>query len=324
MRIGVDIMGGDHAPHEPILGAIAAAKELSSDNKLVLIGDETTIISQCNEQGFDHSVFEIVHAPDVISMSDHPTKAFASKQKSSIVVGFQMLALKQIDLFASAGNTGAMLVGSMMVSKTIPGIIRPAISSILPKEDGGVGIVLDVGINADCKPDVLQQFAVLGSIFAEHVYHVKNPKVGLMSIGEEPEKGNLVTKEAHQLLKNTRGINFIGNVEGRDLFNDKADVVVCDGFTGNIILKEAESIYYLMRKRNIKDPYFDRFDFENYGGTPVLGINSSVIIAHGISKAKAFKNMILLSKELVEAKLPEKITEALSNAMIGEKIEDNQ
>ncbi len=319
MRIGIDIMGGDYAPQKTVLGAIEAAKELGPDDKLVLIGDETSIITICNENGADPSGFEIVHAPDVITMSDHPTKSFASKGHSSIVTGFKLLASKQIDSFASAGNTGAMMVGSMMVCKTIPGIIRPAISSILPKEDGGVGVILDVGINADCKPDVLQQFAVLGSIFAEHVYHISKPKVALMSIGEEPEKGNLVTKEAHQLLKGTKGINFVGNVEGRDLFNEKADVIVCDGFTGNVILKEAESIYYLMRKRNIRDPYFDRYDYENYGGTPVLGINSSVIIAHGISSAKAIKNMILLSKEVVEARLPDRISTALNHAMIGDE-----
>jgi glycerol-3-phosphate acyltransferase PlsX len=325
MRIGIDIMGGDYAPQKTVIGAIEAAKELGVDDKLVLIGDETSIITICNEHGADPSAFEIVHAPDVITMSDHPTKAFAGKENSSIVTGFKLLASKQIDSFASAGNTGAMMVGSMMVCKTIPGIIRPAISSILPKEDGGVGVILDVGINADCKPDVLQQFAVLGSIFAEHVYHISRPKVALMSIGEEPEKGNLVTKEAHQLLKATKGINFVGNVEGRDLFNDKADVIVCDGFTGNVILKEAESIYYLMRKRNISDPYFDRYDYENYGGTPVLGINSSVIIAHGISSAKAIKNMILLSKEVVEARLPERISTALNHAMIGgEQIQNNK
>ncbi len=324
MRIGIDIMGGDYAPKEPVLGAIEAAKQFSSDIELVLIGDESSIITICNEYNTDPATFDIVHAPGVISMSEHPTKAFATKQNSSIVTGFDLLGKKEIDIFCSAGNTGAMMVGSMMVSKVIPGIIRPAISSILPKVTGGEGVILDVGINSDCKPDVLQQFAVLGSIFAEHVYHIKNPKVGLMNIGEEPEKGNLVTKEAHNLLKETLGINFIGNVEGRDLFNDKADVIVCDGFTGNIILKEAESIYSIMKSRNIHDEYFDRYDYENYGGTPVLGINSSVIIAHGISKAKAFKNMVLLSKEMVDANLTEKISRALNHAMIGEQFQNNQ
>jgi glycerol-3-phosphate acyltransferase PlsX len=208
----------------------------------------------------------------------------------------------------------------MFSAKPIKGVLRPAISSIIPEEDGGVGIILDVGINADCKPEMLQQFALLGSVFAESVYHIDNPKVGLMSIGEEAEKGNLLTKEAHQLLKNTTNINFIGNLEGRDMFNSKADVIVCDGFTGNVMLKLAESFYSLIRKRNIHDEYFDRFDFENYGGTPVLGVSSTVIIAHGISNAKAIKNMILLTREVIEAGLTEKISRALAENTISEQL----
>jgi glycerol-3-phosphate acyltransferase PlsX len=222
-----------------------------------------------------------------------------------------MLRTGNIDAFASAGNTGAMLVGSMLSIKPISGIIRPAISTLLPKESGGWGLLLDVGVNADCKPEILQQFAMLGAVYAKNILRIGEPKVGLLSIGEEEEKGNLLVKETHQLLKETRDINFIGNVEGRDLFNDKADVIVCDGFTGNVILKEAESFYYLFRKRGIRDPYFDRFDYEDYGGTPVLGINSTVIIGHGISKSKAIKNMILLASDVAKAKLAGKIASAL-------------
>jgi glycerol-3-phosphate acyltransferase PlsX len=187
---------------------------------------------------------------------------------------------------------------------------------LVPKESGGWGLILDVGVNADCKPEVLQQFAVLGSIYAQNILHINSPKVALMSIGEEEEKGNLLVKETHQLLKETADILFTGNVEGRDLFNSKADVVVCDGFTGNVILKQAESFYAMIKKRGIKDSYFDRFDYEDYGGTPILGINSAVIIAHGISKAKAIKNMILLSAEVVEAKLSEKIAAAFSREIV--------
>jgi glycerol-3-phosphate acyltransferase PlsX len=179
---------------------------------------------------------------------------------------------------------------------------------------------LDVGINADCKPEMLQQFAILGSIFAEDVYHINNPRLGLMSIGEEEEKGNILTKEAHTLIKSTPHINFVGNLEGRDLFNNKADVIVCDGFTGNVMLKLAESFYSLIRKRGMHDAYFDRFDFENYGGTPVLGINSTVIIAHGISNAKAIKNMILHACEVAGAGMPDKISKALSEISIGEQL----
>jgi glycerol-3-phosphate acyltransferase PlsX len=312
MKIGVDIMGGDYAPLETTRGAILAFKELPSDVKIVLIGDKPSILSVLKENNASESSFDIIHTTEIIEMSDSPTRAFTQKPDSSLAVGFRLLKEGKLDGFASAGNTGAMMVGSMFSVKTIPGILRPSISSIIPKEHGGIGIILDVGINADCKPEIMQQFALLGSLLAEHVYHIPNPKVGLMNIGEEEEKGNLLMQTTHQLLKTSKEINFIGNVEGRDLFNDNADVIVCDGFTGNVILKLAESFYSLIRKRNIKDEYFDRFNYENYGGTPLLGVNSTVMIAHGISNAKAIKNMIVLMKEVVEVKLNEKIANALS------------
>ncbi len=312
MKIGIDIMGGDFAPEQTVLGSIEARKTLPASVELVLIGDKEAMLPIFERENFSADQFTIVHAPEVIGMGDHPTKAIQQKQNSSIAVGFHLLKEGTIDSFASAGNTGAMLVGSMFSVKAIPGILRPAIASLLPKFNGGWGLILDVGVNADCKPEMLQQFATLGTIYAENILQLKNPSVGLMSIGEEEEKGNILTKETHQLLKSMEGINFIGNIEGRDLFNSKADIVVCDGFTGNVILKEAESFYRMMRKRGIRDEYFDRFDFEDYGGTPILGINSSVIIAHGISKSKAIKNMILLSRDVVEAKLSEKIAKAFS------------
>ena len=317
MKIGVDIMGGDYAPEETTLGAIAAWRELPSEVKLVLFGKRELMLPFFKKEGVDENVMEIVDTASVISMSDHPTKSFQQKTDSSIVIGFQWLKEGRIDAFASAGNTGAMLVGSMFTVKAIPGILRPAIGSLLPKEDGGWGLILDVGVNADCKPEVLQQFSVLGSIYAENLLHIKNPRIGLMSIGEEEEKGNILVKESHQLIKETKEINFIGNVEGRDLFNDKADVIVCDGFTGNVILKQAESFYSMILKRGIKDEYFNRFDYEDYGGTPILGINSEVIIAHGISKAKAIKNMILLSKEVCDAGLSVKIAKAFSKEIVS-------
>lgn len=307
MKIGIDIMGGDFAPDATISGAVLAYNELPGDVKLVLIGDEAQIHTGLSANGGDPANFEIIHTTDVIGMGEHPTKAFSQKPNSSIAIGFQLLKEKKIDGFASNGNTGAMLVGSMFSVKTIPGVIRPCITSILPKENGGKGLILDVGTNADCKPDVLYQFAVIGSLFAEHVYGIANPKVALLNIGEEPEKGNLVSQAAHTLMKDSKDFNFIGNVEGRDLFNDAADVIVCDGFTGNIVLKEAEAFYTLIRKRGIKDSYFDRFNYENYGGTPVLGINSTVMIGHGISNNKAVKNMLLLTKDIIEANLSDKI-----------------
>lgn len=319
MKIGIDIMGGDFAPLETTLGAILAYNELPSDVKLVLIGDENAIKPILSEKGISEGTFQIIHTSEVIGMGEHPTKALPSKPNSSIAVGFGLLKEKQIDTFASAGNTGAMLVGSLFSVKAIPGILRPSLTTVLPKEDGSVGILLDVGANADCKPEVLQQFAILGSLLAEHVYNISNPKVGLLNIGEEEEKGNIASQAAHALIKETKNLNFIGNIEGRDLFNDKADVIVCDGFTGNIVLKLAESFYSLIRRRKLKDEYFDRFNYENYGGTPILGVNAPVIIGHGISNAAAIKNMILLSKEVAEAGLSEKIRKVFENTETGQQ-----
>lgn len=303
-------MGGDFAPEATVSGAILAHNELPGDVTIVLIGDREQIIPRLKAKGHDPSAFEIVHTTDVISMGEHPTKAFAQKPDSSIALGFRMLKEGSLDAFASTGNTGAMLVGSMYTLKAIPGVIRPCITSVLPKEEGGYSLILDVGTNADCKPDVLYQFGILGSLYAEHVHNIKTPKVGLLNIGEEPEKGNLVTQATHNLMKDSKDFNFVGNVEGRDLFNGSADVIVCDGFTGNVVLKEAEAFYTLLKKRGLLDDYFKRFNYEIYGGTPILGINSTVMIGHGISNDIAIKNMLLLAREVTEAKLPEKIKQA--------------
>lgn len=306
MRLGIDIMGGDFAPLEALRGC-AEATAAESDLRLVLFGDQEVVSRIAAEAGIDLSPFEIVHCPETIGMGEHPTKALTQKRLSSIAVGFHYLREKQIDAFIGAGNTGAMMVGAMFSVKQVEGVIRPAIASILPKATGGIGVMLDVGANADCKPDVLYQFAILGSQFARQVYKIDNPRVGLLNIGEEKEKGNLVTQAAHSLMAETGDFNFIGNVEGRDLFLDNVDVVVCDGFIGNIVLKACESLYYLLKKRQVKDEFLDRFDYENYGGTPILGVNAPVIIGHGISKSKSFVNMIHLAKETVESGLVDKI-----------------
>lgn len=303
-------MGGDFAPDATISGAVLAYNELPKDIRLVLIGDKEQIFAGLAKHKADANNFDIVHTTEVVGMGEHPTKVFSNKPNSSIAVGFHLLKENKLDGFASNGNTGAMLVGSMFSVKAVAGVIRPCITSVLPKEKGGVGLILDVGTNADCKPDVLYQFGLLGSLFAEHVYGIKNPKVGLLNIGEEAEKGNLVSQAAHGLMKDSKDFNFIGNVEGRDIFNDHADVIVCDGFTGNVVLKEAEAFYTMIKKRGIKDEYFDRFNYENYGGTPVLGINSTVMIGHGISNDIAVKNMLLLTKDIIEAKLSDKIKQA--------------
>lgn len=313
MRLGLDVMGGDYAPEVTVKGAILAHKQLPSDVELVLFGDENVIRSLCIKYNSDPSHYTIVHAPEVIEMGDHPAKAFSQKTNSSIFIGFKELEAGRIDAFASAGSTGAMMVGTMYTVKTIPGVIRPTITAAIPRMDGRFTILLDVGINPDCKPEVLYQYAVLGSLYTEFVYNVPNPRVGLLNIGSEEEKGNLLAKATYQLMQGSKDFNFIGNVEGNDLFDyHKLDVIVCDGFVGNVLLKAAESFYKLIRKRNIQDEFFERFNFENYGGTPVLGANSNVIIGHGVSNDIAIKNMILHTFDVTKANLPTKIRKYLN------------
>jgi phosphate acyltransferase len=310
MKIGIDILGGDFAPKAPLDGVRMAVDLIGPDVRIVLIGDEKQIREELIASNFDSSRVDIVHAADVIGMGEHPVKALAQKPDSTIATGFRLMKEGQLDAFASCGNTGAMLVGSMYTVKAIPGVIRPCITTAFPKESGGFNLLLDVGSNADCKPDVLIQFGILGRLYAEHVFGIKNPRVALLNIGEEPEKGNLVAQSAHQMMKDSRDFNFVGNVEGRDIFGDHADVIVCEGFTGNVVLKFAESFYTAIKRRNINDEYFNRFNYEIYGGTPILGVNGTVMIGHGISSPEAIKNMLLLSRDVVNAGLPEKIKQA--------------
>ena len=311
MKIGIDMMGGDFAPAEALNGIQQYVAEGSAH--LVLIGDEDKIRPLLPVFNLPAERYSIVHAPQVIDMHEHPTKALKEKQQSSIAIGFHLLANGKTDAFISAGNTGAMLVGSLYALKPIEGVLRPTISTILPKEDGSAGLLLDVGLNSDCKPEQLNQFAVMGSVYAQTILGIANPRVGLANIGEEEGKGNLLAQATYPILKENNHINFIGNVEGRDILIDKADVIVCDGFTGNIILKLAESLYEITQRQGLEHPYFDRFNFENYGGTPVLGISKPVIIGHGISKGKAFKNMIGLAQKMIEKDVMQKLqTELVS------------
>jgi len=310
MRIGIDIMGGDYAPEAIMLGSALAFKELPENIRLVLIGDENQITSICRNHSIPVENFEIVHATQQIGMGDHPIKSFSQKTDSSIVVGFRMLKEGRIDSFASAGNTGAMLVGAMQVIKSVPGIIRPAIAAAIPRLTEKPILLLDVGLNPDCRPDVLYQYAILGKIYARDVFGISEPRIGLLNIGSEDEKGNLLTKSTFQAMKDTTDFTFYGNVEGNDLFGDKVDVIICDGFIGNVMLKEAEAFYSLIRKRKIQDPFFEKFNFVHYGGTPVLGVNAPVLIAHGISNDIAIKNLIRQSIDVVRADIAGKIKEA--------------
>jgi phosphate acyltransferase len=306
MKIGIDMMGGDFAPAEAIKGIQQYVLEGTAG--LVLVGDEEKINPLLADQSFSSSC-TVVHAPQVIGMHEHPTRALKEKPKSSISIGFQLLATGRIDAFISAGNTGAMLVGSLYSLKPIEGVLRPTISTIIPKENGGTGLLLDVGLNSDCKPEHLNQFAIMGSVYAQSILGIDKPRVALLNIGEEEGKGNLLAQATYPLLKENRHIHFIGNVEGRDLLLDKADVMVCDGFTGNIILKLAESLFEITGRKEIRHEYFERFNFENYGGTPVLGISKPVIIGHGISRGAAFHNMIVLAQKMIEKDVMQRMKE---------------
>ena len=318
MRIGLDVSGGDFAPKATLHGALMAQKELPATDRIVLIGDKDVIHSFFKEEKADLALFDVVDAPDVIEMDETPTKALVNKPESSIAVGFRMLKHKEIHSFSSAGSSGAMMVGSIYSVNTIQGIIRPATTAYIPKESGGQTILIDVGTNPDSKPDVMYQFGLLGSLFAECVFHVKNPRVGLLNIGSEEKKGNMTAQSAYQLMKDSKDYNFIGNVEGRELFRDNVDVIVCDGFVGNIVLKQIEAMYRVMVKRGIQDTYLDRFNYENYGGTPILGINSTVLVGHGISNGNAIRKMILMSKDVHESKLSNKIKHALEKYSLND------
>lgn len=307
MNIALDMMGGDFAPLEAIKGISLFLDGAVADVTLTLIGDQEIIKSLLVEHSIPETNLVVVHASQVIEMHEHPTKALKEKRQSSIAIGFQLLATGKTDAFISAGNTGAMMVGALFSIKAIEGVSRPTIGAYMPREDGTLGLLLDAGINADCKAENLSQFATLGALYAEHILGVENPKVGLVNVGEEEGKGNLLAQAAYSLLKENKHINFIGNIEGRDILISKADVLVCDGFTGNVILKLAESIYDIVKRRGIKDEHFDRFNFEVYGGVPVLGVAKPVIIGHGISHAIAFKNMILIAHRMLEKKLMQKM-----------------
>lgn len=303
MHIGIDLMGGDFAPLEAVKGISQYFSEAPQPSSLVLTGDEAAIRPLLAEYQVPLDKVQLIPTDQVIGMHEHPTKALKEKPNSSIAVGFGLLAKGKIDAFISAGNTGAMLVGALFSIKALEGVMRPTISTIIPKENGKTGLLLDVGLNADCKPEQLNQFATMGSVYARHILGIQDPRVGLLNVGEEEGKGNILAQATYPLLKENKHIHFIGNIEGRDILLDKADVMVCEGFTGNIILKMAESLFDITHEKKINHPYFQQFNFEIYGGTPVLGVSKPVIIGHGISGAVAFKNMIMLAQKMIDIEL---------------------
>ncbi|MDX9728133.1 MAG: phosphate--acyl-ACP acyltransferase [Bacteroidales bacterium] len=311
MKIGLDAMGGDYAPDAVVEGAVDALGQLPSGDSIVLIGDNGRIRGKLASMGVEASSFDIMPSTQVIEMSDHPAKAFSQKRDSSIAIGFGMLKSGLIDGFASAGNTGAMMVGASYTVNVIPGVFRPALAALIPNLNGKSSIILDVGINPDSKPDVLHQYGMLGTVYAKHVLGIRNPTVGLLNIGSEETKGSAAVKAAYELLNESNEVIFRGNIEGHHLFTDEmTDVIVCDGFVGNVVLKMAEKFYVVARSRGINDSFFDRLNFEVVGGTPVLGINENVVVGHGISNRTAIMNMILQTRDVVHADLAGKIKEA--------------
>lgn len=305
-------MGGDFAPEAAVRGAVEALGAVARDTKIVLFGDREQILPLITEAGAPEDAFEIVHTTEVIAMHDHPVHAFTGKPDSSVVVGFKHLAEGLIDGFASAGNTGAMMVGSVQIVKQLEGIIRPAISALMATTDGGHVVILDVGLNADCKSEVLAQYGVIGSVYARSVLGVDNPRVALLNIGEEKEKGNLAAKAAYEIMESEE-FNFVGNIEAKYILTGKyADVVVCDGFVGNCLLKMAEGFYEIAREQGIENKYIDNLNYEMVGGTAVLGVDANVMVGHGISSPLAFKNMILQSERNIKGKLVKKLQEIFS------------
>ena len=312
MKIGIDAMGGDFAPQAIVEGVVAAAHELPTNITIVLVGKETVIVELLKEHGYDGVQIEVVSAEEIIEMGEHPALALKHKPNSSIGIGFELLKTKAIDIFCSAGNTGAMLVGAMFSVRAFEGLPRPAIAGLVPQKTGGYAVMLDIGANADCKPEMLERFGVIGSVFAQYTFNIARPRVALMNIGEEEQKGNALAQEAYKLLKANQQINFVGNIEGKDFFEDKTDVIVTDGFTGNTLFKLAESFYNLATHRGLKDEIIDKMNYEAVGGTPLVGVNGNVMIAHGMSSALAIQNMIKWARKQVEAGAYVHIAKALA------------
>jgi len=318
IRIAIDAMGGDYAPSEIIKGAVEAVKELPVG--ILLVGDEKEILKRLSRQKSVESI-SIVHSSEVIRMDESPASAVKQKKDSSVNVAVKLVKSGRADALISAGNTGALMAASLLGLGRIKGIERPAIATIFPTLGKGV-LLLDMGANVDCKPSQLRQFAEMGSQYAEHVMHIENPRIGLLNIGEEPSKGNELTVEAYQLLKASKKLNFLGNVESKEIFDGKVDVIVCDGFIGNLLLKFGESIGMTaldLIKKELKKNVITRFgamllapglislkkamEYDEYGAAPLLGINGVCFKAHGRAKSRAIKNAIRVTAEAVKERI---------------------
>jgi glycerol-3-phosphate acyltransferase PlsX len=323
MRIALDAMGSDRAPTVEVEGAIRALRELDGDFNLVLVGDRDVIETELrNHRDVPLNRIEIEHAPDRIEMGDSPAQAIRRKPKSSIVVGLNLHKRGEVDAFISAGSTGAVMAGSLVILGALPGVDRPAIGAVLPTANGHA-LLVDAGANVDPRPHNLLQFAHLGTIYAQDLMGKQRPRVGLLNIGEEPEKGSELALESHRLLLASGRLNFIGNVEGRDIIHDRCDVLVCDGFVGNVLLKFYESVAgfivgLLSKEARAVDAgldlerIFHGLDYTEYGGAPLLGVNGVTIICHGGSPPRAIRNAIRVAAQAVENQMVAHIQSRLS------------
>ena len=332
MRIAIDAMGGDHAPDEIIAGALEAREVLGSEDELVLIGNEQVIESHLHKLGASPKTFRVLHASDVIDMDESPVEALRRKPKSSISIMARAASHRQVDAVLSAGNTGACVAGCQLRMRTLKGVLRPGIALAIPTLYGPVTLC-DVGANIACKPINLYQYAVMSSIYAREIHNIKNPRVGLMNVGEEAAKGNDLTKKTRELLISDPNLNFIGNLEGGDIFEGKCDVVICEGFLGNVILKTTESLAGMiftavgteMKKQNllmawwfkkISKDVLKKYDYHEYGGALLLGVNGISVICHGSSKARTIKNAVSACKRFADKHINEQITERLSQVTV--------
>lgn len=336
MTIALDAVGGDHGPAPCIEGALQAAKEL--DVHIILVGDEATLAKECARKGWQDGRLSIRHAPQVVEMHESPAAVARKKRDSSIWIATELVKSGEAQAVVSPGNTGASMVASFFVLGVTKGVERPAIATSLPTLTGEA-IMLDVGANVDCTAQHLEQFALMGHEYGKHLFKKANPRIGLLSIGEEDSKGNEVTKEAFKRLK-ASPLNFIGNVEGRDVYSGGADVVVCDGFIGNVALKISEGVAETIKKLLLKEisgsfwgrlaypliaaPLLNlkrRIDYAEFGGAPLLGVNGITMICHGRSSAKAIKNAIRRAKGMAEGRVHELIQRDIEEGLASQAVE---
>ncbi len=312
-HIGIDILGGDWAPEAALSGSLSALNLLGENTILHFIGPQNLVQQHLDEQHPALAKKAVIHpTDDFVEMGENPVKALQKKPQASINIGCALMAKGVLNGFASAGNSGALMVAAMHFLKPINGVSRPCVVSAFPQKNEHKNVLVDVGINADAKPEMLVQFAKLGQLYSHHVLGVKSPRVALLNTGAEPSKGSLLYQKTHELLTDAKDITFVGNLEARDFYDGVSDVTVCDGFTGNVVLKQAEGFYNLLKHQNIEDPFIEKFNYEEYGGTPILGVNGNVILGHGISSSKAICNMILATEKVAKANLALHINKAFN------------